>query len=108
MQPTVTFGQNGNIISVREPVRGHLQEYRTQRWVPIHYPPGGLDDSLRRSVVGDIPGLRLPKRVILSKGTTSPPGSLKTSAARLTICLANKVRAACTTLRSVANVLSAW
>ena len=68
-----------------------MQDYRTQRWVPIHYPPGGLDDSLRRSALGDIPGLRLPKRVILSKGTASVGGSLKTAAARLTLCLSNKV-----------------
>ena len=60
--------------------------------MPIHYPPGGLDDSLRRSALGDIPGLRLPKRVILSKGTASVGGSLKNAAARLTLCLNNKVR----------------
>ncbi len=71
-----------------------MQDYRTQRWVPIHYPPGGLDDSLRRSALGDIPGLRLPKRVILSKGTASVGGSLKNAAARLTLCLNNKVRLA--------------
>ena len=59
--------------------------------MPIHYPPGGLDDSLRRSALGDIPGLRLPKRVILSKGVASSAVSLGTSAARLTLCLKNQV-----------------
>ncbi len=80
------------LTSCNVSVPGQLQDYRTQRWVPIHYPPGGLDDSLRRSALGDIPGLRLPKRVIVSKGTASVGGSLKNAAARLTLCLNNKVR----------------
>ena len=60
--------------------------------MPIHYPPGGIDDSLRRSALGDIPGLRLPKRAILSKSAASAGGSLKNAAARLTLCLDNNVR----------------
>ncbi len=70
---------------------GRLQDYQTQRWVPIHYPPGGVDDSVRSSALGDLPGLRLPKKVFLSKSVASPAGPLPASAARLTLCLKNKV-----------------
>ena len=68
--------------------------------MPIHYPPGGLDDSLRRSALGDIPGLRLPKRVILSKVAASAGGSLQTAAARLTLFLNNKVNSVSSSLHN--------
>lgn len=51
-----------------------------------------MDDSLRRSALGDIPGLRLPKRVILSQSAASTGGPLKNAAARLILCLDNNVR----------------
>ena len=45
-----------------------VQDYSTGKPVTIHYPPSQyLDDSTRRSVLADLPGLKLPKSVLLSK-----------------------------------------
>ena len=51
---------------------------------------------MRSSALGDLPGLRLPKKIILSKSVALPAGPLPASAARLTLCLKNKVLLLCT------------
>ena len=76
------------------------QDYRSHRWVTIHY-PGGIDDSLRRSVIADLPGLRLAKDIALFRDATSAaqaggPGAAARvmgglPGARLNLRLHNKV-----------------
>lgn len=44
------------------------QEYASSKPVTIHYPPSQyLDDSARRSVLADLPGLRLAKNIQLQR-----------------------------------------
>lgn len=61
----------------------------------IHYPPAlGLDDSVRQSVIADLPGLRLAKDIILQKDPSahSTPITSALAGSRLTLRIHNKVR----------------
>jgi hypothetical protein len=73
------------------------QDYKSQRWVPIHYPGALLGDSLRRSVVADLPGLRLAREVPLLRDAGAYLGAVTAQlaggvpGARLNLRLHNKV-----------------
>ena len=77
---------------------GVWQEYSSGKPVTIHYPPSQyLDDSTRRSVLADLPGLRLPKSVLLTREQrgegSSAAASLRfrNSSHRLMLRIHNKV-----------------
>jgi hypothetical protein len=75
--------------------RGLAQDYKSPRPVIIHYPPSTyLDDSTRRSVIGDLPGLRLPKDIILVQDNImgETPRMFPMQGSRLALRLHNKVR----------------
>ena len=74
----------------------------------IHYPPSAyLDDSARRSVLADLPGLRLAKNVLLQRedrlGASGTPLHFRGSSQRLLLRIHNKVRCQtlCDGIRSV-------
>jgi hypothetical protein len=70
------------------------QDYKSRHRVAIHYPPAlGLDDSVRRSIIADLPGLRLAKDVILQKDMSAPGAPITSALAgsRLTLRLHNRV-----------------
>lgn len=71
------------------------QDYKARHRVAIHYPPAlGLDDSVRRSIIADLPGLRLAKDILLQKDQSAPgvPVISALAGSRLTLRLHNRVR----------------
>lgn len=75
-----------------------LQEFHSMHSVNVHYPPSAyMADSTRKSVVADLPGLRLAKHIALvrsrpasAEGAASPFGPQTN---RLNLRLHNKVGA---------------
>ena len=73
------------------------QEYASSKAVTIHYPPSQyLDDSARRSVLADLPGLRMSKNIQLqreSKLTSSAAFlAFRGTSQRLLLRIHNKAR----------------
>ncbi len=71
-----------------------LQDYKSRHRVAIHYPPAlGLDDSVRQSVIADLPGLRLAKDIILQKDLSASrtPMTSALAGTRLTLRIHNRV-----------------
>lgn len=72
-----------------------MQDYKSPRPVVIHYPPSSyMDESLRRSVVGDLPGVRLPREIALLQDSylNESPRVFTLQGTRLNLRLLNKVR----------------
>ena len=72
-----------------------MQDFHALHSVNIHYPPNNyMDDATRKSVIADLPGLRLAKQITLARqtqpGATSAMFGPQTN--RLNLRLHNKVR----------------
>eukprot|EP00884_Botryococcus_braunii_P017936 jgi/Botrbrau1/4826/Bobra.0325s0040.1 len=70
-----------------------LKDYKSPRPVIIHYPPSSyMDESLRRSVVGDLPGVRLPREIGLLQDSyvNESPRVFTLQGTRLNLRLLNK------------------
>lgn len=79
----------------RMPLQGGTREgFHSLHSVNIHYPPTTyMDDSTRRSVVADLPGLRLAKQITLARNQQEPTAStvFGPHTNRLNLRLHNKV-----------------
>ena len=71
-----------------------VQDYHSLHSVNIHYPPNQyVDDATRKSVIADIPGLRLAKSITLVRNVDSgnAPVMFAYQTNRLNLRLHNKV-----------------
>lgn len=71
------------------------QDFKSPRPVIVHYPPSTyMGESVRRSVVGDLPGVRLPREIALLQDHYSMhdgPKLFPGQGTKLSLRLLNKV-----------------
>ena len=76
-------------------MQNSVQDFQSLHFVNIHYPPDNyVDDATRKSVIADLPGLRLAKQIPLVKKGQSDAHSgvvFGPQPNRLNLRLSNKV-----------------